>query len=578
MQLKYLELSQLIISRANMRAKHKNDFADLIPSVRVRGVLVPLLVRPNDEPDMYEIVAGRRRYLAASAVAKAPNAPTIVPCAIMEPGDDAAALEASLIENVARLDADEVTQWETFARLIKEKRSVEDIAATFGLDERVVRRVLALGNLLPRIRGLYRAEQIDAATVRHLTMATTPQQREWLALFDSTDSYAPTGRVLKEWLFGGSAIATSVALFDLADYTAPITADLFDEHSYFTDAALFWNLQRKAIEAKRDAYRADGWSDVVVLDDGQYFERWTYDKRARTKGGRVYIAVSMKGEVEVHEGYLPRKDAERADRKESSSAAEPRPELTTPLGRYVDLHRHAAMRARLIGHPWLALRVMVAHAIARSSLWNLQCERQQAGKPETEQSVIASKAQAVFNEKRAAVLVRLGLDPDCTLIAARGRPPLPAILELLTDFTDEEVLDLIPIVMGESIEASSDVVETIGCLLAIDTSEPWEADEAFFTLLRDRRVIAELLVEVAGQEVAQANADAPLKVQKAILHDCIQGENGRAKVENWVPRWLRFPATTYLEQQAAEPSGEPEAKPSDQLEEPTGPEEADIAA
>lgn len=577
MQLKYLELSQLIISRANMRAKHKNDFADLIPSVRARGVLVPLLVRRNDEPDMYEIVAGRRRYLAASAVAKEPNAPTIVPCAIMEPGDDAAALEASLIENVARLDADEVTQWETFARLIKEKRSVEDIAATFGLEERVVRRVLALGNLLPRIRGLYRAEQIDAATVRHLTMATTAQQREWLVLFDSTDSYAPTGRVLKEWLFGGSAIPTAVALFDLADYTAPITADLFDEHSYFTDTALFWNLQRKAIEAKRDAYRADGWSDVVVLDDGQYFDRWTYDKRARTKGGRVYITVNTKGEVEVHEGYLPRKEAERANRKETSPA-QLRPELTAPLGRYVDLHRHAVMRARLIGHPWFALRAMLAHAIARSSLWNLQCERQQAGKPEIEQSVIASKAQAVFNEKRTAVLVRLGFDPDCTLIAARGRPPLPAILELLTGFTDEEVLDLIPIVMGESIEASSDVVETIGRQLSIDTAELWETDEAFFTLLRDRRVITELLTETAGEEVVRANADAPLKVQKAILHDCVHGENGRAKVENWVPRWLRFPATTYLDQQVAEPSGEPKAEPSDQVEEPVGPEEADIAA
>jgi len=140
------------------------------------------------------------------------------------------------------------------------------------------------------------------------------------------------------------------------------------------------------------------------------------------------------------------------------------------------------------------------------------------------------------------------------------------------------VLDLIPIVMGESIEASSDVVETIGCLLAIDTSELWEADDAFFSLLRDRRVTAELLAETAGEEVAQANADAPLKVQKAILHDCIHGENGRAKVENWVPRWLRFPAASYLDQQAAEPSGEPKVEPSDQVEEPAGPEAADIAA
>ncbi len=577
MHLQYLELSQLMISRANMRARHKNDIADMIPSVRARGVLVPLLVRPNGEPDRYEIVAGRRRYLAASTVAKEPDAPTAIPCAIMEPGDDAAALEASLIENIARLDADEVTQWETFARLVKEGRGIEDIAATFGLKVEVVRRVLALGNLLPRIRTLYRTEQIDAATVRHLTMATGAQQRDWLTLFDSTDSYAPTGRVLKEWLFGGSAIRTSVALFDLASYTAPIVADLFDEDSYFSDSALFWTLQRQAIEEKRAGYIADGWADMVVLDDGRYFDRWNYDKRARTKGGRVYLIVGTNGAVEAHEGYLPRQEVERADRPEPGEAV-PRPELTAPLARYVDLHRHAVMRVGLLGHPWLALRVMLANAIARPPLWDVQCERQRASKPETEQSVIASRAQTAFDQKRTAALGRLGIDPEATLVGAPHRPTLSDILSVLIELSDEEVIDLLPIVMGESIEAGGEAVDVIGRLLAIDPADLWEADDAFFALLRDRRVMGELLTEVAGADIAAANADVPLKVQRAILADCLHGRNGRAKVEGWVPRWLRFPASGYLDRQDPEPSGEPEAEPSDDTEESADPEDADLVA
>src|SRR3546814_7329166 len=64
--------------------------------------------------------------------------------------DDADAIEASLIENMARLDPGEVTQWESFVRLVKEGRKVEDIAATFGLPDLAVKRVLALGNLLDR--------------------------------------------------------------------------------------------------------------------------------------------------------------------------------------------------------------------------------------------------------------------------------------------------------------------------------------------------------------------------------------------------------------------------------------------
>lgn len=83
----------------------------------------------------------------------------------MDDGDDADALEASLIENLARLDPDEVSQWETFSRLVKQGRTVPDIAATFGITDLKVKRILALGDLLPKIREAYRREEIDAETV-----------------------------------------------------------------------------------------------------------------------------------------------------------------------------------------------------------------------------------------------------------------------------------------------------------------------------------------------------------------------------------------------------------------------------
>src|SRR3546814_1312030 len=89
------------------------------PTVRACGVLVPLIVRPNCGPDAYEIVAGARRFTAAKIVAdeRGDGEGEPLPCAILEDGDDAAAIEASLIENIARLAPDEVTRWESFARL-----------------------------------------------------------------------------------------------------------------------------------------------------------------------------------------------------------------------------------------------------------------------------------------------------------------------------------------------------------------------------------------------------------------------------------------------------------------------------
>ena len=165
MELKHIDITNLSVSPANMRVKGKTpDLTNILPSVRARGVLVPLIVRQKTcpepveggSPETYEIVAGKRRYHAVLTVAQETGEAEPLPCAVMAAGDDAAALEASLIENIARLDPDEVTRWESFTRLVREGRTPEDIALTFGLTELQVKRTLALGNLLPRIRNLYR--------------------------------------------------------------------------------------------------------------------------------------------------------------------------------------------------------------------------------------------------------------------------------------------------------------------------------------------------------------------------------------------------------------------------------------
>jgi ParB family chromosome partitioning protein len=536
MKLDYIPLDRLSVSSANMRAKRAPDLGNILPSVRERGVLVPLLVRPNGAADSFEIVAGRRRYLAAKAVAEERGEQGTLPCGIMEAGDDLAALEASLIENVARLDADEVTRWETFARLAKEGRGVDEIAATFGVTERLVKRVLALGNLLPRIRTLYRAEKIDAGTVRHLTLATKAQQKEWLALYDAPDSHAPTGHRLKEWLFGGQPIATTAALFDLTLYTGPITADLFGDDSYFADTDAFWSLQCAVIEAKRQRYLEAGWTACEILEQGHAFRRWEYEKRSKSKAGRVYIAVSARGEVEVHEGWLPIKEARRKDKDEAG----PKPArslITAPLQTYIDLHKHTAVRAKLLDHPGVALRLMVAHAIAGSALWSVRPEPQRADKPATVESVETCASEVVFDQKRREALVLLAFDPEAPTVV-RGEADLITVVNRLSPLTDEQVLSILAVVMGETLEAGSPVIDALGAHIEVDMAAVWQADDAFFDLVRSKDALLKMVEEVAGPEVASANAGESGKVLKGIIRDCMTGSNGRPRVESWIPGWL----------------------------------------
>jgi ParB family chromosome partitioning protein len=549
MQLRHIHIANLTVSAANMRGKGKPDIANILPSVRARGILVPLMVRPNGSPDTFEIVAGKRRYHAALAVAEENGGEADpLPCAVLDNTDDAAALEASLIENVARLDPDEVTRWETFTRLVKEGRTAEDIALTFGLTELQVKRTLALGNLLPRIRHLYRDEKIDAVTVRHMTLASKAQQKEWLATLDDPQSYCPTGSQLKAWLFGGASIPASTAMFDLDTYEGELVTDLFGEDRYFASADAFWAAQNAAIDAKAQAYREAGWSEVIVLEPGSYFHTWEHERKPKKQGGKVYIEVSHRGDVTVHEGYVSRREARRQEQAQAVEKPK-RPELTAPLQNYIDLHRHAVLRARVGGKPMLALRLVLAHAIAGSGLWNVRIEPQRALTDAIAESVETCSSEAVFDVQRRAVLASLGFDAEAPTLTGGydGECGLSGLFVRLLGLSEEAVLEALAIVMAETLECGTALIETLGQHLQIDMADAYAVDPALLDLIKDREVLDALVAEVAGGPAAEANAKATGKVKRQIVADCLAGTNGRTKVGRFVPRWMTFPPSAYTQ-------------------------------
>lgn len=548
MELKHIELSQLVVSPANMRGiAKKPDLTNILPSVRTRGILVPLIVRPNCAEDAYEIVAGKRRYHAALTVAEESGGIDPLPCAVMEAGDDAAALEASLIENIARLDPDEINRCEAFTRLVREGRSTDDIGITFGLTALQVKRTLAIGNLVPRIRTMYRAEKIDVITMRHLTLATKTQQREWLGLVDCPEKHAPTGSQLKAWLFGGSAIAAKVAMFDLADYTGEVISDLFGEDSYFADADAFWTAQMAEVEKQASFYRDTGWADVVVMERGTYFNGWEHERCPKKKGGKVFVTVSHRGEVAFHEGYITTKEARQRAKGEAGTPKPMRPEVSAALGNYIDLHRHAAVRALLLSEPGIALRMMVAHVIVGSPLWRVEVEKQRAASDAIAESVEVSASEAAFDKARRAVLDLLGFDPETPTVVGGydGEHDIAGLFIRLAALSDEAVTSILPVVMGETLSVGSAEVELLGHITGTDMRTCWQDTTVLPDLIRDKQLLTAVVAEVAGADVAEANAGATTKVQRGILVDCLAGSNGRTKVDGWLPKWFAFPPSGY---------------------------------
>ena len=122
--------------------------------------------------------------------------------------------------------------------------------------------------------------------------------------------------------------------------------------------------------------------------------------------------------------------------------------------------------------------------------------------------------------------------------------PLSAFLRLLT-LSDADVVHILAIVMGETLAAESPAVDAVGLTLGVDMADWWTADAAFFDLVRDREVLLAMLGDVGGKTIAEANAGEKSKTIKAVIADHLEGDNGRAKVERWVPRWMVFPPSAY---------------------------------
>ena len=552
MKLDFIKLEDLKISAINVRKHGDTSGDDLVPSIKANGIIQPLLVRKNCEG--FEIIAGQRRFNACQTIAESQKVEPL-PCAIMEDGDDAKAIEASLAENIARLPMDEINQYEAFLSLTKQGRTIEDIAVHFGVTERLVKQRLAIANLYDPILNAYRREEIDARTIRLLTLASTKQQKAWFKLFK--DNEAPTWN-LKSWLFGGDEIPTSNALFDVETYKGAITSDLFGEESYFADPALFWECQSKAIAEIKTEYEEDGWSEVILLDVGENWQKWEHMEVSRQDGGKVYIQVCANGEVKIHEGLLPEKEAKRlalAESGETPAKAE-RPELTQSMQNYLDLHRHAAVRAELLNHQGVALRLAVAQVIAGSSLWTVHADPQRANTDKIKDSLTTNLAEDLFAQERKTIRDLLSVSdvPEDTFVPRKddwGKSyDLQYIFGKLLEMDDAIVTRILTFVVAETLPCGSETVEQLGEQLEVDMNDYHKPNDLFFDLLRDKEAINQMVKEVAGKPAADDNITATAKVQKQIIQNCLTGERkAKLDINTWQPRYMHFPMKGYTKRQ-----------------------------
>src|ERR671913_1825155 len=136
------------------------DLTELTISVKEKGVLEPLLVKPSAQKGRWMIIAGERRWRAARAAGLRE-----VPCIEMDV-DERGVAEIALIENMQRKD---LTAWEEAdglaALCMRFGYTHEDVAKKVGKSRTTVTEALSIANLPEKIREECRRADINVKSL-----------------------------------------------------------------------------------------------------------------------------------------------------------------------------------------------------------------------------------------------------------------------------------------------------------------------------------------------------------------------------------------------------------------------------
>lgn len=196
------------------------DLAELAASIRLAGLMQPIVVRPL-EGGLFELIAGERRWRAGKMAGL-----TAIP-AIVRKADDRKSAELALIENVQRSDLNPIERAGAFRTLMgKFSMTQSDVADRVGLDRSSVANLLRLLELPEDIRNMIADGALSAGHGKMLASVSDPQHQRALV-----------ERIMSEHL---SVRQTEKAVRDLASRKPPSqdagnTADMPDRDANIRD-------------------------------------------------------------------------------------------------------------------------------------------------------------------------------------------------------------------------------------------------------------------------------------------------------------------------------------------------------
>ncbi len=168
------------------------ELEELAASIRERGVISPILLRSvANQPYLYEIVAGERRYRASKLAGL-----TEIP-AIIKTITDENAMEIALIENVQRENLNPIEEAEGYKNLMaKCGYEIADVVRLIGKSESYIRNAIRLTDLPESVQKMVKDGDISASHARTIAVAEDPEKLA-IEIKDKKLSVEQTGKLVR---------------------------------------------------------------------------------------------------------------------------------------------------------------------------------------------------------------------------------------------------------------------------------------------------------------------------------------------------------------------------------------------
>lgn len=178
-------LTQIRINPLNPRKNFSGPkYDELLASVRLRGVIVPVLLRPlsdNALGPVYEIIAGERRWRASCEAAKENGGVdgASIPAIVQEMSDDDA-YDCMTVENLQRVDLTPLEEARAFKLYLDRKgpESLPDLAERIGINPCYIRRRTAVLGLREEILKAWEEGHIAHGHLEQLVRVSDPKEQE----------------------------------------------------------------------------------------------------------------------------------------------------------------------------------------------------------------------------------------------------------------------------------------------------------------------------------------------------------------------------------------------------------------